>query len=779
MNRIIDFIIKHYKYVLTAILLLTIPFVYFYANQKTFNHIDIFFEKDDPDIQLYKKFQKTYGNEEMGVIVLNDDNIFTNENIDIIRKISEMLKMTKGVQRVISITELDVPIGREDNLSFEKLIPDEKLTREVLNSAKERVLSYELMTQSLISKDCTTSAIMIELKPIGSNEEKGRVLTGIKNSASGIAGDKIDLHFSGTPYVEVEINSLTEKDNFRFTPITIILIFIIVAFLLKKFSLSILTQLNIYLIGIWGVGFLTLCGETMNMVTVVIPPILLAISVADSIHILAHYREIYLTNHKDHVSAVAESVKSLWLPCLFTSLTTGVGFISFITTSVRPVKTVGIFTSIGVMFAFIITIAFLPVALMFLRKRLEKDKFIEQDRQRMREIQHDSSRPIGKDKEEGLLARILSKIAVFTVDNYKTIGIIGAIVLVIAIIGMFRLRYETNFANYLPESNTIKKDITFIEKNLGGSVPIVMLIQAKSEKNDFTHPHSLKFIEDIQKDIMEFMDGRYTWSFSIADYFKELNKAFKNGKQDEYKIPDNRIDLLDYYELADLNDLERLVSPDRMEAKVSFLAHLSSSGEAKEMFGKIETLIKDKLGENYTHKHTGSGPLYTFMDNNLKESQVKSFFSALILIFIMMFFVCKGTKLAFISMIPNLFPILLIFGIMGWLNIPLDVTTIMIASVTIGIAVDDTIHFLVWFRRNVLSGMDISQSIIKTYRDTGKPIVITSVVLCMSYLVLSSGSVKPIVAFGILASLAMFFALIGDLLIFPAIILIFKPRVGK
>ena len=150
---------------------------------------------------------------------------------------------------------------------------------------------------------------------------------------------------------------------------------------------------------------------------------------------------------------------------------------------------------------------------------------------------------------------------------------------------------------------------------------------------------------------------------------------------------------------------------------------------------------------------------------------------AFIIIFFMMFFVCKTIKLTIISMVPNLFPIFLTLGIMGWFNIPLDVSTIMIASVTLGIAVDDTIHYLVWFRRNISSGMDTKPALVKALRDVGKPIVITSVVLLFGFIVLLTGSIKPTQTFGALTALAMLLALVGDLFLLPMLILIFKPEI--
>lgn len=769
MNHIIDVIINKYKLVLAGILIITLPFGYFFAKQTTLNHIDIFFEKDDPDLLFYKKFQETYGNDEMGVIVFKDDTIFSIQNIDIIRKISQMITTAGGVQRVLSLSEVKVPVAAEDMVRFEKIVPKGDLDDADVLKIRDVAMAHELVTQSLVSKDGTTTAILFELESLGSNIKKRAILLKIMDAAKDIAGNAVTLHFSGTPFLEVEINALTKKDNIRFTPITIGIILVIVTLLFRKLSLSFLTLFNIFLIEIWGVGFLTACGESMNMMTVIIPPVLIAIAVADSIHILAHYRDIYLSSKKEHLTAVAETIKDLWLPCLFTSLTTGVGFLSFITTNVRPVRTVGIFTAIGVMFAFLLSVTFLPAALMVLKKRMEKDRENQLSAKQDRHV-------IPIRPEDSAFTRLLAYIGRFATGHHLLITIMTALILIIAGIGMTRLQYETNFANYLLESNNIKQDILFIEENFGGTVPVELLITAKSETDDFTQPHSLKMLEEIQKEIL-ILNTKYSKSFSIADYIKEINKAFEDGKEEAYSIPGSRMDILDYYELGDEDTLFKTVAPDYMAARVSFFSRLANSKLVKEVTQIMRTYLEEELGDQYSFKFTGSSPLYMVMDKNLRVSQTRSFFSALIVIFMMMGFVCKSFKLTIISMIPNIFPIVCTLGIMGWAHIPLDVSTIMIASITMGIAVDDTIHFLVWFRRHAMSGLDTRSSLMQTYRDTGKPIVITSVVLCAAYLVLITGSISPIIAFGVLAALAMLFALIGDLLIFPALILVFKPDI--
>jgi predicted RND superfamily exporter protein len=185
--------------------------------------------------------------------------------------------------------------------------------------------------------------------------------------------------------------------------------------------------------------------------------------------------------------------------------------------------------------------------------------------------------------------------------------------------------------------------------------------------------------------------------------------------------------------------------------------------------------MTENLGSGYTYKITGLSSLYLDMEYNLKKSQRNSFILAFVIIFAMMHLVCRNIKLTAIAMTANIFPIAMTMGTMGWFGIPLDVSTVMIASVTIGIAVDDTIHFVTWYRRGLGRGMDAAGAAGYALREAGRPIIITSVVLFLGFFVLVLGTIKPTQAFGMLTARAMLIALVGDLVILPALISLLKP----
>ena len=767
MKKVADFITTRYKLVLAIVLLLTIPMGYFFSQQKFFNHVDIYFDADDPDLQFYKRFQRVYGNEEMAVIVFKTDDIFTVKNLSVIRDISEKVVSISGIQRVFSLTESKEAIGKNDTISFERIIPEGELKTHDLPGLKRRALANKTVVGSVVSEDGKTTAILIELEPMTDNERKKDILLSIMGFSREIAGSAIDLHFAGVPIVEVEMNTLSRRDFLTFTPITFIIIFLIIWFLLKKISLSILCQVNLLVCLVWGIGFFSMTGETFNIVTTIIGPLLLAIAVADSIHILAHYKEIYDLNGGDYASAVHNAIRNVWLPCLFTSLTTMAGFASFVVSSIRPVKMMGIYTAVGVGFAFLLTITLIPTVLMLFRGGFGGKTVIAPS----------SGADLPASEKEPLdthFTRALRAIGEFSSGRYRLLTALMALIFIVSIAGIFRIKFETNTMNYLSEENSIRKDIDFIESSMSGTIPFVMLVQAKNPEKDFTHPDGLKLVNTIQDHLMKKIP-QFSTSFSTADYFKEMNKAFNNDSMEYHCVPESRTDILDFYELGDSEVLDRIVAPDRKEVRISFMSRWDTNETAQNIHNFIVSYMAKTLGDDYSYKITGLSSMYLNMEFKLKESQRNSFLVALFIIFIMMFIVCRRGFLALISMIVNIFPIAATLGIMGWFGIPMDVSTIMIASVTLGIAVDDTIHFITWFTRNMAVSPDRRTAIVKTMRDVGKPIVITSLVLFIGFFVLILGSIKPTQAFGVLTAFSMLFALIGDIFFLPALLMFFKP----
>ncbi|MCP4138251.1 MAG: RND family transporter [bacterium] len=756
---------RWHKQKLLIILAATILFLVFNARQEFFNTVDIYFNEGDKSLEQYRAFRETYGNEELVLIAFKSEKgVFTREYIDLVRAISVELREIEHVQKVHSLTEQQESAGTGDTIEMRQLIPEkEELDAAYLNRVKKRALANKNIVDNIVSKDGKTTAIIAELEPLPSTEEKNRVIFTIQERVKKISGTRYRPYFAGNPYVQAQMNILTKKDLQLFLPLSFVLIFFVIFLMLRDLALTVLCQVNMLLSLIWALGLMSLCGETINVVTTVLGPIILAISVADSIHMLAHYKNAR-ENSEPHEEAVRGTTASLWQPCLFTSLTTGIGFFSFAVSSIRPVRVLGMFTAFGILLAFLLTFTFLPAMLELLRKKFSGKEY------------GNPGKKAGEQK--GGMQRLLEKPGIYSIKHYVIVCFAGLLLTGAGIAGIGKIGYNSNMLTYLPEENPVKQDMNFIEENLGGTIPFVLLIRARTAENDFTRYKSLKLLDEVQQEILKDYP-QFTTSRSLVDYYKEMNKTMHNNEDRYYALPRQREDILELQELCDYNAISRNVSPGWQEAKISFRSRWSSNDRARESQKEIARYLDKKLGAGYTSHFTGYYSLFVDVALNLKESQVKSFVITFSIIFIMMLFVFRNVKLAMVSMFPNLFPIVLTLGIMGWTGIPLDVTTIMIAGITMGLAVDDTIHYTTWFLRNYESGMEVREALVKTYSDVGRPILITTIVLFAGFFILVLGQIQPTKIFGLLTAFSMLFALIGDLFLYPALLYCFRGFLFK
>jgi len=759
-NTFIDAVFSHPRGILGGVLLFTLFFLYCFFQQSHNNHIEVFFESGDKRYATYQQFQEIFGNEEFAVVALAHENLFTNERLQIVRQLSDALKRVDGVDRVVSITNVEEFFGTEQAIILRPIVPGGQLSAQELAKAKERALSNRFVSEHILTPDAQMTGIHVELEALGESAKREATYA-VLDISKRLAAEDFALYCSGPSFVEVEMNRLSEKDFKTFIPVILGLIFVFIILLLRHLSLAFLCQANLLVILIWGVGVYVFCGEKFNIITSTMGAILLAIAIADSIHILSHLKETIRKHHLDPVTALRKTVRQVWFPCLFTSLTTGAGFLSFYISDIRPVAILGAFTAISVMLAFFLSMTTLPPLVILNRQRLAGS---------LEKIKEDHGRAARSDP----FTRVLRSLGRFSVRWKGFFFVLSIGALIFAVFGMTKLRFETNTFNYLPDKNRIKSDFKVIEAHFGGTIPFIVWITAKDEKA-FENPSTVKMIAAIQQKLLS-ENQDLTHAFSIVNYLKEFNQAIHENKPAFFRIPDSRLDIADAYELGDPAVLDRTISLDHRQICITFLSTWKSNEAGYRLHSEARQYLDKKLGEAFTYHITGLSSLYLRMDKNLQEGQQQSFAIAFTIIFFVMLFVCRNFWLAVFSMVPNLFPIVMTLGLMGWVGIPLDVATTMIASVTIGIAVDDTIHFIAWIRRNSGLKKDAGEAVVQTFADVGKPIVITTLLLFCGFFVLMLGSILPTQMFGMLTAFAMVFALIGDMFVLPPLILIFKPK---
>jgi predicted RND superfamily exporter protein len=792
-EKFFQLIISRYKLTLIILVFITIPFGYYFFQAESYDTINSQFETDDPTIKTYERLQKQYGNEEFIVISFKSDNIFTKKNIGYIRRITNVLNQFKneGVENVMSLTNFEDVQSDKDSIAVKKFVPDkdEDLTDEVLAKIKSVVMRKPYFTNIILSKDGKTTGIIVQVMPAKEDIKKtSKFYAKLIKAVRDDIGNEIELHFAGGPVLQVMISEISQKDFTIFFPITFFLIFALIGFSLKNTTLTLLGQINVILVIFWSVGFYIICEKYLTSITSVMGSILLAVNVSDMLHITNLFRRYRVHMGDNYEKAVLTTMLHQMAPCFWIAVTTGVGFLGLINVTVKPVKKFGLYTTIGIGLAYILTMVFIPAALMLMKKRLSSEKLLPQYKK------DEEKEKKGQEK----VIKTSLRFATFSINHYKSIMIGNVIIFLLACYGFTLLTYQSNLMNYIPDDNVVKKDLRFNEENLGGTIPFVMLIRSKSADKDFTHPESIRFLEEIQNYIVtevnrrsyEFLDdiekkntskGKIllTSSFSVSDYVKELNRVFKNGKDEEYVIPKDKRDLLDYYELADQKLLKKYLSNDRMEIKLSAQSVYGSNETARKVRKFVDDYMTKKIkesGDVYAYEITGMSAIFLDIAENLYNSQVSSFMTGFIVIFIAMMLWCRNLKITLISLIPNITPVVITLGLMGLFGVAINMSTVCIASISLGMSMNDTIQVLSWYMRGNASGKSYKDSILYSINITARGIFGSDSAFMIGFLVLTLSSLNSTRMFGLFIAISMLLSMIFDAFVTPALIMLFKPK---
>ncbi|MBW2441805.1 MAG: MMPL family transporter, partial [Deltaproteobacteria bacterium] len=385
--------------------------------------------------------------------------------------------------------------------------------------------------------------------------------------------------------------------------------------------------------------------------------------------------------------------------------------------------------------------------------------------------------PISPEKQTGekgassLFKRYIDKIIALNLKHQKTtLPVIGVLV-VICLIGIFRIRVETNPVGYFKDDTAVKRNFEDIYRHLSGSFPINVAMGGP-EANYFEDPAHLADIARLQTHLEKLPGVDKTVSF--AEYLKLVNYALNRFEQQHYVLPregfEVRMAINNFTTLLGDDMLRRFMSPDFSKTNILLLTHISSSRDFLQIRDEIMAYVKSNFSDDLTWDVTGLGITIAVSSHLLTEGQIKSLVITMILVFGIMFALFLSLKVGLIAIVPNIFPIIINFGIMGWFGIELSVATSLIASIAIGLAVDDTIHYLVRFNREFKTDLDEKRAVRDTLTHVGRPITFTTVTICVGFSVLLFSSFKPTAIFGAMMVITSLSALVGDLILLPSLI---------
>lgn len=751
MNNWLEFVLRHRLWVIVGALLLTVPAFYFVTTLESEEIYASWYAPDDPSYRFYQEFQRRFANDMFFVVVFKDDPLFTAENLGLVNTLTSRLEALPYVRQVTSLTNVEYLYGQGDRLIVESLVEDlDTLNEAKLAEIRERALSKPIYRGGIISDDGTTTAILGELERVEAMTEERALISRVQailRETEERTGKR--FYLGGYPVLDVAVMQASEQDVRKFIPLSIGLIFIVLWAIFRRVRPAALAFVAVLLALAWTFGLYAGVGNKYSMMMSILPAILIAIGIADSVHILIHYYE-ELSQGRAQGEALRLTVRRMFRPCLFTTLTTGAGFISFLGSDIPIVRMTGLYAAIGIAFAFVLTVLVLPAVLSYVRapKRAARGQ-----------------------TGSGLVA-LLDRLGRWTVSHPKPILVGMALLVITGAIGTMRVTPEASSLQLLRDGHPLQRDYAFIEENLTGLSNLEIIVEG--ERDALRSPEVLEKLERLSAFALGQEGVRKT--LSLAEYVKEINQALHGGDPRFYAIPPTSREIaqsLLLYEFSGGRELRDYVSGDYSAGRLTMLFNSMTSGQSTALENRIVDYAQNELG--LPIKTTGTIELLKEMMNKVAFSQIKSLSIALGLITLLMILLLRSVKLGLISLIPNALPILLMFGVMGYAGIPLDAATSIVAGLALGIAVDDTIHYLARFRRELSATGAYREALRRATHTVGRAIVSTSVILFAGFIVLVLGTFKGTIYTGILVGTAMAFALVGDLVLLPGLLLLLKP----
>lgn len=743
MESLSKLIIKARYLILSLVLVLTLFFGYQIIDIRINSDFIKSLPVDDPIAAMYKEIGEKYQGTDMGMVIIQAENIYTAKLIKDIQQITDSIRVIDGVSTVTSLTDILDIKSDEFGIEITKLVDEYNLptSSEELQKLKDRVNEKEMYKGSIVSSDGTAAIIMFNLQ---SDQNQQDIAENIKKKVSSLNIDE-SIAYGGMPMMMLDISELIISDLALLIPI-IILVLIIVLFLSFKSIRGVLFPLlTVGIASIWTIGIMALLDYDITLISGNIPVVLFAIGSAYAIHVVNHLNEI---DEKDYKTAVRRSLTYIIIPVFLSAITTVFGFLSFIFGAyLLMIKDFGIFSALGTAIALILSLTLIPsLQMIFPPRKIEKKSQIK--------------------KSSFITDKLLNPLHKLLIKHPKYIFIFWSIMILFGIIASLSIERSTNVANYFKDDNSTRISEKLLQEKFGGSSPIYIRI-----KGDMQSPEVLQKMIELENFVKQ--NPYVTNANSIADLVKQLNDAMGEG----VKIPDDRAKIEQLWFLIDGQDvLSQLVNDDLTEGIIQSRFASDKTKNITPFIQDVNTWIENHPSENYSIEINGLPSVYVQMDASLLRSQLTSLALAVILVFILISLIIGSVKLGFFGIIPILSTVILLFGFMGITGIPLDIATVLVASVAMGIGIDYSVHIINAFNHYKSEGMDMNNALKNTILISGKSIIINVLTVTCGFLVLLFSHIVPMQSFGLLIAISMIFSGLGSLTLLPAILILSNRR---
>lgn len=718
------------------------------------NALTVWFLESDPQLERYRSFHREFGNDEVVLIQLERPaGIFERAGLTQIQQATRAIEAIDGVRYVHSVCSVQDAISEGSGVRFDALIDDPLPADDAaLKRALDRAVSHPLVRDRLVSADGKRAMLWVELEVLDDIDARRDAIVGaIRTTADEVFGEA-PHPMAGMGVIFSGLNQVVQHDFGLFVTVGYLLMFGMLGWAFRSVRLVVATLGVVTVAILCALGAYGLAGHRLNMVTVLLPTVVLVLGVADAVHFPSAYADLAQERPElGRLERVAALFGRLWAPCALTSLTTVVSFLALATSPMAALREFGVYSALGIAVAFLASFVFMGIALTSTR------------------VHARPPRSEAIDRRLGWLAGVVGR-------HPRRVLAAAAVVLAVSAASASQIDIDTYTLGYLPPDHQVVQDHERIEQGWGPYATLELtLTPSDDERVDSAEllRRTEQFIERatalpaigngfgetmVYRRVADVLGGKpYTGELTnalVAQLQLAMSMVKPSWEQDSDRYRDNPF-------APFRNELAS-------EGRITLVANMMSAATLSSLIDELHALGTEVYGEHGSLHVTGYPALYVDIIDHVIESQLSSLALALVGVFVLMLIALRSLRLAAISLVPNIIPVVVMLGVMGATGLDLDIATATVAAIVLGISIDDTIHFLWAWRR--AAPETLAEGVEHAFFHAGRPAVITSLLLCVGFAVLLLSQVGSVFAFGLLISTAAAAALFADLLVLPVLL---------
>jgi predicted RND superfamily exporter protein len=737
------------RILLLLIAVITVAAVWMCNSIKFDYNFENFFPRGDDDLEFYLDYRERfeYDNEFALVGLENSSGIFDSTFLSKVDRFSDSLKNIENITRVLSPTQVKHPIiGPLAAIEAPYLHIDQP---ERYKEDSVYIYNSRELAGTLFSDDARSVTIFLKIKDELHKAPSDTLLHRIERLSASFGFEHVRIA-GKIKAVYVYIDRIQEEFVIFFA-CSFVLVVVFLYFSFRSFWGIWLPVLVVMLSIIWTLGFMSAINKPLDLMTVLLPTMMFVVGMSDVVHIITKYLE-ELRDGADRFEAFRHTIKDVGLPTFLTLLTTTIGFLTLLFSNMQPIRDFGIYTSLGCFVAFVLSFTILPSVMLFMK------------------------RPIKIDRENNDLFwnKKLHRLFRWTIAKRKMLMLATALLIGLSIFGITRIHVNNFLLEDLADEDDLKKDFAFFEDHYAGVRPFEMAIHVSDSSRTIFDSEVLQAMDTIE----HYLEHQYGigFTYSPLTLVKTMNKAYNSGDPAYYSLPGDTSELntivtqVKKYRKA--SGMRSLISDDQRTGRISGKMEDIGSEKVRALNAKLDEFVKKNVKPGLiSYQLTGAA---TIMDKNneyLVNNMLQGLIMSVVMVALIIAFIHRSWKMVIISIIPNIIPMIVVGGLMGYFGIDLKSSTSIIFSIAFGIATDDTIHFLARLKIELSKGKSMLYAIKRTYISTGKAVIVTSLILSAGFLTLIMSSFQSTFLFGLLVSVILFIAVFTELLLLPPLLL--------